>query len=756
MPQQTPRALSVLPCSVCGGTSVARCVERGDGKHVLFCSTCGMGRLHEVTADPQAFYDDDYYSRGADPGHGYADYKFTAEHGLLWTKLVVETLIPDRSAQVLDIGCADGYLLRRLEGDYRKFGIEMNPAAATRAATSGVTIIGSDILDPNLVTRHAATFDVITAIATFEHVPDIREAFHASLAMLAPRGVLIFEIPLISEPRDNTDWYTSSYEHFFYPTIGSLEFLFSCFPGCHFVGFETGIVGFGSTYIGLGTRDLDLLRECQRVIAVMRQADPRGLSDPDTRLNLAYTVIHAFDPTPERILRLPLLLEKQFNSALVTRLMQLWHGDAVKAAGATWYEQQASNWREAYESLKSSVSPLTEEVDSSGTDAGGDAIAGPELVPVGDRQAELPTAHTASLPSATPKATIVALLPFLVQGSLALAIMRALRARGADVAIAFCSQESGGYTADPMEDFAADGRLIDLSSMNPRYHQERLQREFTARGTRLTLQIGAYMVYPVLPYLKELIQTIKMVDILYNEVGHTLNHFLYENCFDGVIVESMHMRRFVERCTLKQDRDIRVVESGVDLDYFTPVPRMSAPGRLQVGYIGRMSVEKNPIGFIDLAERLAARVPGLQFSMVGEGTLSDDVRRRIATSPIQDRLIYHGRAPDVRDSLRALDVLIVPSRLDGRPNIIMEANACGVPVIGSPVGGIPELIEPGQNGVLASPGEVDSIAETLRAWMNDSATLTAIRRTCRSVAEARFDRSRMLDDYAAAFEDFVR
>jgi glycosyltransferase involved in cell wall biosynthesis len=355
------------------------------------------------------------------------------------------------------------------------------------------------------------------------------------------------------------------------------------------------------------------------------------------------------------------------------------------------------------------------------------------------------------------KATIVALLPFLVIGDLTVAIMRALQARGGAVAIAFCSKECGCYIADPMEDFAAEGRLIDLSSMHPRHYHDYLRREFAARGIRLVLQIGADSAYPALPYLKELDPSLKLVDILHDEIGHTRVHFLYENCFDGVIVESEYMRRFVEGGTLRQEQNIHIIEGGVDLNYFTPGARVSAPGCLQIGYVGRMSSENDPLGFIDLAERLATRLPGIQFSMVGEGSLSEEVQRRIVASPMQDRLVYRRCIPEVRNALRALDVLIVPSRLDVRANVIMEASACGVPVIGSPVGSIPELINEGRNGFLASPVDVDRITEILRAWLLDySVALAAIRQTCRAVAEARFDRNRMLDGYSAMFEGLVQ
>src|SRR5262249_18671356 len=151
-----------------------------------------------------------------------------------------------------------------------------------------------------------------------------------------------------------------------------------------------------------------------------------------------------------------------------------------------------------------------------------------------------------------------------------------------------------------------------------------------ARGTRLLLQIGAFSLYPILPYLKEQNSDLRLADILYNEVGNTVNHFLYEECFDGVIVESEHMHRFMRACTLKPNSNIQVVKSGIDLSKFAPSSHNTERSRLRIGYIGRFSVEKNPLGFITLAERLTERLLDLSARVVGEGPLSEEVKARIA------------------------------------------------------------------------------------------------------------------------------
>lgn len=348
---------------------------------------------------------------------------------------------------------------------------------------------------------------------------------------------------------------------------------------------------------------------------------------------------------------------------------------------------------------------------------------------------------------------ILALLPFLVKGALSLQVLREMRRRDFDVTVAFCMDASHIYTPDDMEDFRADGCLIDLTRYSHGENLDAVWDEMQRRGTELILQIGATRLYHHLPYWKERNPALRIVDTLYNEVGHTLNHFLYERCMDGVIVESDHMLQFIERNSAKEEANARVVRSGIDTDWLVPAAVGDRQG-LVIGYVGRMSAEKNPLGFIDIVEAIYEDLPSATFVLAGEGDQAKEVQNRVQASPAGARLRYDGYAPDMRVALQNLDVLILPSKLDGRPNIVMEANACGVPVIGAPVGGVPELISEGNNGYLVDPKNTRRIAEILTGLATDPGSLAALKQSSRSFAENNFDRRLMMENYANAFRYF--
>lgn len=343
-------------CNVCASDRAGRTMTRGDGRNVLFCENCDMGVIEVVPEDTSVFYEDTYYSASNAGELGYSDYEFTADHSLLWVKLMLEAIAP--AGRVLDIGCANGHLLQSLDGNFERFGIEVNAAAASVAQKRGVAIIASDVFDAAVSNQAHGSFDFITSIATFEHVNDFRGAFDVSLKSLRPDGVLIFEVPLMSYTRDNKDWLESSYEHVYYPTTKGLEALFKEFPDYQFTGFESDIAGYSSTYIGVAARDPEVFSRVSQLFAAMTKPSPAGLSDTEASINLAYNVVHSFNVTADRVLALPILVKRANSFNLVKRLTQLWHADRVLAedAGnaresAQWHVQQARNWEQEWHRL---------------------------------------------------------------------------------------------------------------------------------------------------------------------------------------------------------------------------------------------------------------------------------------------------------------------------------------------------------------------------------------------------------------------
>ncbi len=352
---------------------------------------------------------------------------------------------------------------------------------------------------------------------------------------------------------------------------------------------------------------------------------------------------------------------------------------------------------------------------------------------------------------------IVALMPFLVKGALSLIIFRELQSRGFDVIIVYYMAEAVGYTSDPCEDFRKSGRLVDLTNSTSSQAVDVISNLYAEQKVQLLLQVGAPQAYRQIPYIKERCPDLRICDLIYNPIGHTTNHFLYENAFNAAIVESQVMQDFVNQNTSLPNKATYVVESGIDLTDFHPVSRPADDHEpFVLGYVGRMSAEKNPLGFIEMAERLSEVISNLSFKIFGEGPQLQEVRNRVRSSPASSLISIQGYVAHVRDAMGQIDCLVVPSKVDGRPNIVMEANACGVPVVGAPVGGIPELIKEGVNGYIRSPSDISGLKDVVEKLAGDKAFMQGIRNSSRSTAEISFDRTRMFSDYARLFSDLAK
>jgi glycosyltransferase involved in cell wall biosynthesis/SAM-dependent methyltransferase len=1155
--------VSLAACPVCGETSYGVLGERSDGIEVLQCQRCRMGRVAKRPLDTSAYYSDSYYSGDEASEAGYSDYAMVAAHSLAWAGELIRMLGPGgKVVNVLDVGCADGHLLQQLGPSYEPYGIEVNARLREQCERAGIRMLGADICDDSLPAEYGGFFDVIAAIAVLEHVPDVRTALDRIRSLLAPEGVLVFEVPLLSPTRDNRIWFTSSLEHVYYPTPEGLAFLFKDVFKLPLIGREVAIQGYGSTFVGLATRSAARHRELAELFQRLLDAPVAALGSRQERsFRFSFDVVHAAVSTPETVALLADLDPARVTPEILHRLATLWGLDlsrdtgleaietygtsvermrrAIAVRDARLGEMQAElaerdrallaasgeaerlsddlhaiysskSWRmvvrvwnlrialrrplqgrslgtglwrtarfgyrllplsgsarfklrgrvlawlsvaddappeAAVSRLRDLIQKLTwrragsaaalllrgdlaalklhvgqivqhtvneetrqalsetpaelvlrrqepwpaslplvsivipcynygrfvaEAVDSvlaqtfrnfeilvvdggSSADSlatlrelnrpqtqvyfreGGrhlvgdnrnfgvsrargkyvccldaddlirptylekalflletqgydlvstairsfgdkseifhlerfpalaDMLAGNQVstcavfrkdlwvqaggfqdtgiggnyfyedwrlwvrfsalgarfanivdeclflyrvhssyslsnqnqgVPAMDRQREAVREFNQDViddealsrseenrrlkvrmqdgfvnlkrgwpAAATDKATILIAMPFLIIGGaerLLSEIVAHLGSRGFRIVLVTTEYIYPIYgDATPWFE-KTTAEIYQLPRfLEPNRWQELIDYLLETRNVSLLWIVGSRVLYELLPRIEAGYPDLKVIDLLFNTVGHTANNRKFAACFDRILVENREVEEWLLAAGEPPEKIVQI-PSGVDLGAFRPQPDRThilgelgiQPGAFIAGFSGRLAEEKDPEAFLEIA-RKCRRDSRFVFLMTGAGPLTDVVRRRIEKLALGDALRFLGQVEKVSEIMSAYDVLILPSRFDGRPIAVLESLALGVPVIASRVGALPELVQDGVTGFLCEPGDTAAFAEKIRWLAAHPDEHRHMKTAARAFAEAELDARRMFERYEEAIRDVL-
>ena len=189
---------------------------------------------------------------------------------------------------------------------------------------------------------------------------------------------------------------------------------------------------------------------------------------------------------------------------------------------------------------------------------------------------------------------------------------------------------------------------------------------------------------------------------------------------DAVITVSEELRQQAIALGVPAEKTTAIL-NGCDTALFHPGDRAAArreagidtSGELLV-YAGNLLASKGLGELLEAFLELAKSRQGLRLALVGQGPLRDTLARRAAAAGMEKRVLLPGRAEaaGVANWMRAADIFCLPSYSEGCPNVVVEALACGCPVVASNVGGIPELVKKGY-GLLVPPRDPGALRVAL-------------------------------------------
>jgi glycosyltransferase involved in cell wall biosynthesis len=156
-----------------------------------------------------------------------------------------------------------------------------------------------------------------------------------------------------------------------------------------------------------------------------------------------------------------------------------------------------------------------------------------------------------------------------------------------------------------------------------------------------------------------------------------------------------------------------VIPLGLDLERFD-VGRRPHDDRV-IGNVARLAAQKDQRLLVEAAPAILERFPDTRFVVVGEGPLLAELERLAARLPFE----FTGERDDVPDLLSGFDVFAFPSRFEGLCLAVIEAQAAGLPVVATPVGGIRETVVDGETGLLVPVGDAGALADAVCRLLED-------------------------------------
>lgn len=229
---------------------------------------------------------------------------------------------------------------------------------------------------------------------------------------------------------------------------------------------------------------------------------------------------------------------------------------------------------------------------------------------------------------------------------------------------------------------------------------------------------------------------------------------------DRIITSGDAIKSMVLRAGVKTR--IISIPAGVDTTRFHPGvsgDRVRAELGLRgpvVGLVANVRGSKGHRYFLEAAREVLAARPETRFLIVGDGVGYDDVRRQVHAMGLAPYVVMTGFRRDIPEIMAALDMLVLPSvRSEGTSQVVPQALAVGTPVVGTTVGGTPEVVRDGETGRLVAPADAHALAEAILSLLADPDRARALGRAGQTLVRTQYTFDTMMERITAVYRELL-
>ncbi len=238
--------------------------------------------------------------------------------------------------------------------------------------------------------------------------------------------------------------------------------------------------------------------------------------------------------------------------------------------------------------------------------------------------------------------------------------------------------------------------------------------------------------------------------------GNTLSRWKYRQV-DCFICASEAIRQMLVGDGIPDDRTVTVHE-GIDLDRVAAAP----PARPHeefwlpheaplVGNVAALVPHKGQRHLIDAAALVVRQVPDARFLIAGEGELRPALEKQIKDGRLEKHVILAGFRPDVLSLHKSFDIFVLSSTTEGLGTSLLDAMACGKPIVATAAGGIPEVVEDGVTGLLVPPKDERALAAAIVRLLKDRGLREQLGAAALARVRERFSAERMVMDTLSVY-----